>query len=160
MPDCVDMPDFCYRYRLIDMRQLDCDDFLRQDSPDAWVLAILCDFKQHLPREIIHTILDRLTQHFEEHPPRLREYVEMLDILASNRDLNINIYEELKMLTIDLEQLATYRLGEEKGARQQALEIARNMLADGFQPGQVANLTGLPLADIERLRSEAPKRMS
>ena len=39
----------------------------------------------------------------------------MLDILASNRDFNIDIFEELKMLTIDVEKLATYRLGMEKG---------------------------------------------
>ena len=36
------------------MHQVDCDDFLRQESPDAWVLAILCDFKGKLPRDIRH----------------------------------------------------------------------------------------------------------
>lgn len=46
----VDMPDVRYRYRLIDMHTIDCEEFLRQDAPDAWVLAVLCDFKNCLPR--------------------------------------------------------------------------------------------------------------
>jgi len=169
MADGLDMPDFRYRYRMVDMHHVDCEDFLRQDSPDAWVLAILCDFKDRLPREIIHAILIRLSRHFGENPPRLREYVDMLDILASNRDFNIDIFEELKMLAIDVEKLATYRLGMEKGiekgeqmgeqigARKQALEIAKKMLEAELNPGQVASLTGLTPEEVEQLKSESPK---
>lgn len=161
MTDGLDMPDFSYRYRVVDMHQVDCEDFLRQDAPDAWVLAILCDFKDRLPREIIHAILTRLARYFGENPPRLREYVEMLDILASNRDFNIDIFEELKMLAIDVEKLATYRLGmekgEQKGAHIQALEIAKKMLEAELNPGQVASLTGLTPEEVEQLKSESPK---
>lgn len=153
MADGLDMPDFRYRYRMVDMHQVDCEDFLRQDSPDAWVLAILCDFKDRLPREIIHAILTRLARYFGESPPRLREYVDMLDILASNRDFNIDIFEELKMLAIDVEKLATYQLG----AHNQALEIAKKMLEARLSPGQVASLTGLTPEEVEQLKSESPK---
>jgi predicted transposase YdaD len=100
-------------------------------------------------------------RHFGENPPRLREYVKMLDILASNRDFNIDIFEELKMLTIDVEKLATYRLGVEKGEQQgahsQALEIAKNMLEAGFNPGQVSSLTGLAPDEVEQLKSVTAK---
>jgi predicted transposase/invertase (TIGR01784 family) len=68
----------------------------------------------------------------------------------------------MKMLTINVEQLATYRLGMEKGmekgigqgARRQALEIAKNMLSSGFPADQVASLTGLSLADIALLAGQ------
>jgi len=53
MADGLDRPDINYHYRIIDMHDVDCDGLLRKDSPDAWVLAILCDFKTHLPRDII-----------------------------------------------------------------------------------------------------------
>jgi predicted transposase/invertase (TIGR01784 family) len=177
MADGLDLPDVRYRYRIIDMHQVDCDDFLRQESPDAWVLAILCDFKDKLPRDIIHAILTRLTRHFGKSQNRLREYVNMLDILSSNRDLNIDIFEELKMLTIDVEKLATYRLGMEKGmekgmkkgieegieegkqkgAHNQAVEIAKKMLEAELNPGQITSLTGLTPEEVEQLRSERPK---
>lgn len=156
MADGFDMPRFSYRYDIIDMHGVDCEDLLRQDSPDAWVMAILCDFKHHLPREVVHTILARLAERFGANLPRLREYVDMLDILASNRDLNLNIREELKMLTIDVEKLATYQLGMEKGMEKGAYErnmaIAKNLLERRMEPDLIAAVTGLSLAEIEGIR--------
>jgi predicted transposase YdaD len=178
MADGLDTEDVRYRYRTIDLHSVDCEEFLKQDSPDAWVLAILCDFKSRLPKQIIHTILARLVERFGENLPRLREYVDMLDILAVNRDLNVNIREELKMLSvIDVEKLATYQLGMEKGMEkgiekgiergiEQGIEqgilqgadirnheIAKNMLAQSMETDLIVAVTGLPLAEIERLRN-------
>jgi predicted transposase YdaD len=166
MADGLVGPELSYRYRVIDMHNLDCDDFLRQDSPDAWVLAILCDFKNRLPRDVIHIILARLMERYADNPPRLREYVDMLDILGTNRDLNVNIREELKMLTVDVEKLATYQIGMEKGmekgveqgrqegAKEQATVIAKNLLAISMTATQVAAATGLPLAEVEALAGQ------
>ncbi len=153
---------------------MDCEDFLRQDSPDAWVLAVLCDFKHRLPREVVHTILARLQQRLRDDPPRLREYVEMLNVLADNRDLNLDIYEELNMLNIDIERLAIYRIGmekgmeqgieqgerigEQKGEQKRSVAIAINLLSMGMGLAQIADATGLPLADIEALaRDHTPQ---
>lgn len=172
MADGFDLPMFSYRYGLIDLHAVDCTDFLVQDSPDAWVLAILCDFGRRLPRDVAHTILTRLKQHFANNPSRLRDYVEMLDVLAGNRNLNIDIREELEMLTIDVEKLATYQMGmdkgrergreqgreegREEGAHEQAVLIARNLLAIELPPVQIAKTTGLPLAEVEHLAAMKP----
>ena len=188
MADGLNMPDFSYRYRVIDLRAVDCEVFLREDSPDAWVLAVLCDLGKRLPREVVHDILTRLQRHFAEHPARLREYVEMLEILADNRDLGLDIYEELNMLNVNVERLASYRIGMEKGemmglerglekglekgmekgreegmekgARGQAVETAQRMLAAGFDAELAANLTGLPLAEVEALASGGKSEQS
>jgi predicted transposase/invertase (TIGR01784 family) len=73
------------------------------------------------------------------------------------------------MLTIDVEKLATYRLGMEKGiekgeqkgkqigAHKQALEIAKNMLEAGFNPAQVISLTGLTPEEVEQLKVDTIK---
>jgi len=97
------------------MHTVDGQTLLEQDSPDAWVLAILCDFKDCPACEVVHGILARLVHRLSDQPPRLREYVSMLEILATNRDLNLNIREELEMLTIEFEKLPTYQMGMEKG---------------------------------------------
>lgn len=168
-----DMPDFSYRYRMIDLHAVDCDKLLRQDTPDAWVLAILCDFKERLPREVAHTILSRLQQRFADNPPRFREYVEMLNILADNRDLNLDIYEEITMLSVNIERTALYRIGMEKGieqgieqgiekgmeegAHRQALDTARRMLASGVDVAAIAAFTGLPLTEVETLLTNPPQ---
>ncbi len=108
--------------------------------------------------------MDRLS----EEPPRLREYVSMLEILASNRELNLNIEEELEMLSIDYEKMPTYRIGMKKGVQQgleqgahhQALKIAANLLAEGMSLSKIALLTQLPLAEVETLSREKDKPLS
>ena len=160
MADGLDLEQMHYRYHVIDMHRVDCNDLLKQDSPDAWVMAVLCDFQDRPPRSVIHEILTRLVELLHEAPPRLREYVEMLEILSTNRDLNLNIEEELEMLTIDLEKLPSYRIGErrglekgmEKGAHEKARAIAVELLSAGFTLSQVAAFTQLSLAEIEGLK--------
>ena len=177
MADRLDMPRFSYRYDIVDMHRVDCRSLLDNDSPDAWVLAVLCDFKDCTPRETVHAILTRLVERLGSNPARLREYVSMLDILAGNRDLNLNIREELDMLAIDVEKLATYQMGLEKGiekglekgiekgmeaglekgAHDRALAIANNLLALGLSAEQAASATGLPPAEVESLKARPPQ---
>jgi predicted transposase YdaD len=158
MADGLRLPQFSYRYEVLDMRQVDCQLLLQQDSPDAWVLAVLCDFQNLKPREIIHTILSRLVGRLHDQPPRLREYIEMLDILAGNRDLNLNIREELTMLNLDIEKLATYQIGMEKGVAKgihdHAVMTAKKLLAMHMEPARVALITDLPLSEIEALHTD------
>jgi len=162
MADGLDMPRFSYRYDIIDMHTINYRDLLESDSPDAWVLAILCDFQGRLPRDIVHNILAQLSKKFAENLPRLRDYVDMLDILASNRSLNLDIREELKMLTIEVEKLATYQLGMEKGMEQgmeqgvqtSSRAIAINLLRLGMAPDTVASVTGLASAEVGDLAAK------
>ncbi len=129
------------------------------------MLAVLCDFQGHAPREIIHSILPRLLERLRHSPPRLREYVEMLDILAGNRDLNLNIREELDMLTIDVEKLANFQMGMDKGIKKgiqtgphaQAIAIAKKLLEKGMDSAWIASVTDLPIAEIEALRHGKPE---
>jgi predicted transposase YdaD len=126
--------------------------------------AVLCDFQGQSAQEIVHAILTRLVGRVGDNPPRLREYVEMLDILATNRDLNLNIKEELEMLTVDIEKLAVYQIGLDRGVHKgiergieegihiQATAIAKKMLAQGMAAAQIAAITDLPLAEVEALR--------
>ncbi|MGH8474796.1 MAG: hypothetical protein ACRER2_03345 [Methylococcales bacterium] len=156
-----------YRYTIIDMHRVDCNALLSNDSPDAWILAVLCDFKGCAPRDIVHSILSRLMERLNDQPPRLREYVSMLEILASNRNLELNISEEFEMLRIDFEKLPTYRMGMkkgeevgiekgiekgvEKGAHQRALAIAAKLMDEGLEPDWIASITNVSMAELEDL---------
>ncbi len=72
------LPDFNYCYELIDMRTIDCALLLSEDTPDALVLAILCDFKGRSARDIISYIIKRLHQLTFEHDDTFRRYLHML----------------------------------------------------------------------------------
>lgn len=136
MPDCWEAPAFTYRYSVLDMHTVDCSLLLTQDTPDALVLAILCDFKGKPEQEMVNYIVLRLRELMGEDESGFRNYFEMLETLAENRDLQTNIEEAEKMLTeVDITKFASYRWG------------------CGILPNkEIARVAGLSLEDIQTLR--------
>nr|VFJ86460.1 MAG: protein of unknown function (DUF4351) [Candidatus Kentron sp. LFY] len=118
MPDGMELPGVRYRYGILDMRDVDCRRLLERDTPDALVLAILCDFGDHDPQAVVNHIYTRLQALLGDDLKRFREYVEMVHILSGNRDLEEQIQEADKMLSqIDVERLPAYRQVMEKGLK-------------------------------------------
>jgi flagellar biosynthesis/type III secretory pathway protein FliH len=101
------------------MRQVDCERFIARDDPDGLVLAILCDFHGREPQAVVNHIFLRLHQLLGDNPKRLREYIDMLEILSDNRDLKSEIKEAENMLSqVRVERLPSYELGMERGIEQ------------------------------------------
>jgi len=44
------------------MHTIDCEKFLKMDTPDALVLAILCDFKGRDEKDVVVYIITRLRE--------------------------------------------------------------------------------------------------
>jgi hypothetical protein len=89
---------------------------LQHDSPDALVLAILCDFKGREPRLVVRHIIQRLQNQLNDNSSRLREYFAMLEILSGNRQLQTFVDEEKDMLSaIDYNSLPSYQAGRQEG---------------------------------------------
>ena len=160
MPDGIDEPGFRYQYRILDMRQIDCDALLQQDTPDALVLAILCDFKHRPAKDVVHYIVTRLKTLLKDDESGFRRYIDMLEILSENRELQATIKEVEKMLTqVDIKKLPSYQLGVEqgleegmeKGREEGKLQVARNLM-DILSDEKIAETTGLSLQEIRRLR--------
>ena len=60
MPAGLDEPGLLdYRYGLVDIHQVDCVGLLAQDNLDALVLAVLCDFGDRKPQEVVTYIVRR-----------------------------------------------------------------------------------------------------
>ena len=140
MPDGIQGPDLHYRYGLLDMRDVDCRYLLEKDTPDALVLAILCNFGDHDPQAVVNHIYTRLRALLGDDTKRFREYVDILHVLSGSRDLKEYIEEAEKMLTrIDVERMPFYRLGMERGMEQ---GMERGM-ALGRGEGEIALLMRL-----------------
>jgi len=104
-----------YVYNLIDMRSIDCEYFLKEDTPDSLVLAVLCDFKDKNPKDVIKYIIDRLQYHLKDDLNGFRKYTMILEEISTNRDLK-DIVKEVEMLSeIRLEDLPSWEIGMEKG---------------------------------------------
>ncbi|MFK5948462.1 MAG: hypothetical protein QM500_06800, partial [Methylococcales bacterium] len=105
-----------YKYHLIDMHSIDCENFLKQNNPDALIIAILCDFKGRDESEVIHHIITQLKIYHKDNEKEFRDSISMLEILSDNRDLRKIVTEEEKMLSeVKVENLPSYNIGFERG---------------------------------------------
>ena len=169
MPDHVRGQDWLYRYKVSDMRSQDSEYFLDSDNPDALVLAILCDPKGLEPKVLVVHIIKKLSRLHGPRLDNLRASLEMLDVLASNRDLQDLVKENAEMY-VDVEKLGIYQLVKEKseakglekglergmakglskGLEQGHQEIILQLLAK-LPPDQVADLSGVPLTKVKAI---------
>jgi predicted transposase YdaD len=172
MPDYFEAMDFRYCYRVLDMRTVDCELLIRQDTPDALVLAILCDFKGKPVQDVVNYVVHRMSQLLADDEKGFRNYFEMLETLGDNRDLKPYLQEARDMLTQpDVTRWASYSWGKEDGLKEGLLKgeqqgeqkgelkgelkaklfIARNLL-DAMTDGQISKVTDLPVEEIQALR--------
>lgn len=152
-----------YQYAVIDMHMIDCQDFMAQSTPDAIVMAILCDFKGVPEKQIVHGLLSKLLQLTQNSSTEQREYISMLEILANNRNLSIDIQQEFEMLNLEIEQLPSYRIGmkrgesqgelrgEKRGEKIKAMLIAKKLLGTGMSIEKISEITELSLDELETL---------
>jgi hypothetical protein len=147
-----------YRYTIVDMHNIDYQDLLKQNTPDAIVLAILGDFKQHSKQQAVQKIVAQLHQNLGSHPQRFREYLYMLEILSENRDLKTYIKEAENMITqVTIENLPSYELGMERGMErgmEKGTEQIIKQLLMTQSPEQIATLTRIALEKIMQIKSK------
>ncbi len=162
-------PDFQYRYHILDMHRVDCSLLLAKDTPDALVLAILCDFKERPVQDVVNYIVRRLNELLQNDERGFRNYFEMLETLSDNRYLKSNLDEAKDMLTkIDIKKLPSYRWGVDDG-REEGLEKGREegikeekrrmaiQLLPLMENQSIASTTGLLLDEVKSLRESAEK---
>ena len=153
MSDRISAYKWFYRYGMLDVRTLDCELFLKSNNPDAVVLAILCDPKGQEPRDLVVRIASELRRLHQSRLNELRESFMMLDILASNRDLQDLVKENSEMF-IEVEKLGLYQAavekGVEQGVEQGQQEVIINLLHK-FTVEQTAELSGVPLARVSAI---------
>ena len=148
MAEGIQQTGLDFLYRTMDMAKVDCQALLRQDTPDALVLAILCDFKGRSAQEVVHFIVQRLHQLTGESEGRFREYMRMLEVLSTNRGLDKFIEEEEKMLSrVDETTLPSYRIGLQRG------------LSDGLEQGIEQGIEQGMEKGIERGRQQGEERV-
>ena len=136
MADHIHQKGLKYNYTIIDMHQVDCQTMIAQDTPDAIVLAVLCDFKGKPEREMLHFLLHRLQKLTADNEAKFREYITMMEILSTNRDLQQLLEEEKRMLSqIDIKTFPSYQLGAEEGMQQGVQQGMQQGMQQGVQRG-------------------------
>jgi predicted transposase YdaD len=105
--------DLDYRYAIIDMHNIPCEALLNSNDPSAVVLSILCDFKNKDKQIVVNTILKRLRELSDER--EYTNYLRMVNILSTNRNLEDEVEKGENMLSVDIEKTPFYKIGEKRG---------------------------------------------
>jgi predicted transposase YdaD len=165
MPDGIEDNGWNYRYTLIDMHQLDCERFIHQNTAEALVMAVLCDFQGRDEADILKELIRRLAQVSGEDQKGFRDHLKMMEHLSQNRGLTDKFKTvEVEMLReIELENLPSYQIGVEKG-RQEGIDegmekgmdaerrqIAINCINEGMAVESIMKIIGLSEAEIQSL---------
>ena len=110
----INEPRLTYDYELVDMHTVDCQTLLERNTPEALVLAILCDFKGRPANAVVREIGTRLRLLMHNDDKGFLDYFSMLEILGQNRDLEQPLKETKEMLTqVDVSRLPSYQWGRE-----------------------------------------------
>ena len=154
IPDHIQTSGWRYCYQILDISKHDSEDFLNSANPDALVLAILCDFKGRDPHALVAEITSKLRRLHGDQLDGLRESLVMLDILATNRDLQ-HLVKENSAMFIEVEKLGIYQLAMERGleqGEQKGLQKAVTALAQrGFSLAEIAHDLELTESEVRRM---------
>ena len=155
IPDHIQTSGWRYCYQILDISKHDSEDFLNSANPDALVLAILCDFKGRDPHALVAEITSKLRRLHGSKLDSLRESLVMLDILATNRDLQHLVKETTSAMFIEIEKLGIYQLAMERGleqGEQKGLQKAVTALAQrGFSLAEIAHDLELTESEVRRI---------
>ena len=159
MKDEIKEENLHYRFKIIDMHKIDCEKFIKMDTPDALVLSILCDFKGRDELELLLYITKRIKELVDD-SSEVGRYMLMLETLSENRDLKEKLKEAEEMLReIKFEDLPSYEIGFErgieKGIEKKALEDAIIMIKKfNLKVKDVARELKIPIKEIEKRLSK------
>lgn len=88
MKDHIQFPDFTYRYRIIDMRQINCREPIFSDNIEDKLLAALCNIEEpQFYAEHMKTILEQGLIKSQEEKMPIRVTID-LDEIVNDKDCN------------------------------------------------------------------------
>ena len=120
--------EISYKYGIIDMKDVACEDLLYHDNPSAVALSILCDFKEKDKQMVVNTILKRLKELTYGDELEYKNYLKKVNILSDNRDLQNEVEKGAKMLSVNVEKTPFYRMGMKDGIKEATFENAIAMI--------------------------------
>jgi len=157
MKDSIKKHQLDYGYTIIDMREIPCEALLNSSDPSAIVLSILCDFKDRDKQIVVNTILKRLKEFSDER--EYKNYLKMVNILSTNRNLEDEVEKGANMLSVDIEKTPFYRMGEKRGEKmgekRGGLQMAATMIEEfNLSVDAVAKKLNISIDELRKYLNE------
>ncbi len=158
-------------FELIDLGRLDYRQMLSSQVPEAIVLAILGNFNEEPPEEVLRSILERLQQ-VARGELSLEKYLRQLNVLSGLRklhELTVKTIEAMP-ITYDIETDFLFKKGKEKGleeglekglekGREEGVENKERIVVTrawkkGLPPEEIAELADMPVEHVKEIIAE------
>ena len=156
MPQHISTENFQFRYQLLALSAIDYKIFLKSDKPEEKLLAILANFETDGAVLAIKRIL-REVKSFSGGDLAEGRYFNQLRVLVQLRNLEQQFEEAMETITkfFKEEKDPLFRkgeaIGEVMGREREKRETALKMKRSGLAVELIADITGLSIAEIEKL---------
>jgi hypothetical protein len=149
-----------FQYQIIDIHSFDYEDFLKSDTPEEVILAILCNFKNTSPQKVISKVLHKL-QELLRGENRFGKYLKQLEVLSKLRDLQEETVKQTSIMPIvyDLETDIRFLQGRNNGVEKKKFDVIKNLLRMKLlTTAQIAEAVDVPVDEVEYVKKEISKK--
>lgn len=142
-------------FEVLVLKQIPKELFIHSDIPEEVVLAILCDFGEDQPEQVVRQILQHLHKICRS-PNRIKKYQKQLLTLSRLRKMEIIVKSQVEAMTFhyDIETDGLYLQGLEEGAELKEREFIKNLWSlQEFSLEKIALLSGTSLERVIEILS-------
>ena len=122
--------EISYKYGIIDVKDIACEDLLYHENPSAVALSILCDFEGRDKQMVVNTVLKRIKELTGGDDIEYGNYIKKVNVLSINRDLEDEVKKGLDMLAVNLEDTPVYQWEMERAIKKANFDSAIVMIKD------------------------------
>ncbi len=165
-----------FQFTLKNLKDYDYRNLVASDIPEEVILAVLSDFRDQPPEEIIRLILEKIVK-IVPNKLKLQRYLRQLGVLSKLRNLQPLTFEKLDNMPIEYDIKTDYlfmkgkeagviegvtegmaegmKEGIKEGKKEGQTEVMVNMLKSGkLTQAQIAEFTGMPEKQIKQLAQQ------
>jgi predicted transposase/invertase (TIGR01784 family) len=161
-----------FNFTLKDVKEYDYQNLIASDIPEEVILAVLSDFQDQPPEEVIRLILERIVKIVPD-KLKLQRYLRQLGVLSKLRNLQPLTFKKLDDMPIEYDIQTDYlflkgkeagaiegvaegmKEGRKEGRKEGQTAVIVNMLKSGkLNHAQIAEFTGLSVKKIKQVAHE------
>lgn len=122
--NALELKGLALSYEVIVLRDIPKEVFLESQIPEEVILAILCDFGDMKPEQVVRQILLNLRKILRR-SNRIKKYQKQLLVLSRLRKMELIVKTEMEAITFhyDVESDGLYQQGIEQGIEAKAREV-------------------------------------
>lgn len=142
------------KFQVIVLKQVPKEVFINSNVPEEVILAILCDFGEDQPQQVVQQILQHLNKILRQ-SNRIKKYQKQLLTLSRLRKMELIVKTEVEAMTIhyDIETDGLYLQGKEEGI-ERGIELEKQQLVHKlwiFQENSLEKMAFLVDLSLERV---------